>query len=555
MSQITRRTASGLIAMFAALSQAPRLAAQTLPGGSAQSGRRARFGFDDVVTRARSLARAEYHAPSETLPPELASLDWDLWRRIRFRSNTSLLKGPGSKFSLQLFHLGHLFKKAVTVNTLRNNLPVPVPYSADIFDYGPVKFKTPLPVNMGFAGFRLHYPLNAPNTHDELISFVGSSYFRWLGRGQKYGLSARGLALNSGLLDKKEEFPFFREFWIDDSEGAKGQVTIYALMDSDSVSGAYKFTLYPGVETRLDVEATVFARKTVQRLGIGALTSMYFLGENDRHMNDRNKYDEFRPELHDSDGLLIHTHADKWVWRPLINPLVQEVHRFEANKVKGFGLMQRDRRFEHYQDIELNYEERPSYWVVPKGDWRDGVIELIELATKDETADNIVCAFVPSEPLEAGKSVSFAYSMYSKNDGLDLHSLAYVKNTFSAPAYALGSKEVAAARTRRLMIDFAGGELEYYLKSPGLVDAVPSAIDAKVMRHFVVPNPAGKGFRVMVDVQFEEDKIGVIQCYLRDGPKLLSETWNYGWRIYDLDAIDAKKKAGEAAEKASQTPK
>jgi glucans biosynthesis protein len=553
MSKITRRTASGLIASFAAMLQAPRVAAQAQPGN--QSPSRPTFGFDDVVSRARALAGTEYHAPSETLPKELASLNWDLWRRIRFRGDSKLLKGANSKFSLQLFHLGHLFKKAVTVNTLRNNLPVPVPYTADIFDYGPVKFKDPLPVNMGFAGFRLHYPLNAPNSHDELISFIGSSYFRWLGRGQKYGLSARGLALNSGFLDNKEEFPFFREFWVDDSQGTKGYVVIYALLDSESVSGAYKFTLYPGVESRLDVEATIFARKKIERLGLGALTSMYFLGENDRHMNDRNKYDEFRPELHDSDGLLIQTRDNKWIWRPLINPLVQEVHRFQANQVKGFGLMQRDRRYENYQDIELNYEERPSYWVVPKGDWGEGVVELIELATRDETADNIICAFIPSRPLEAGKSLTFAYTMYSKEAGLDLHTLAYVKNTFSAPAYALGSKEVAAARTRRLMVDFAGGEMEYYLKSPGMVDAVPSATDAKVLRHFVVPNPAGKGFRIMIDVQFEEDKIGVVQCYLRTGPKLLSETWNYGWRIYDLDAIDAKKKAEEEAKKAAGAAK
>ncbi|MGE3645267.1 MAG: glucan biosynthesis protein [Beijerinckiaceae bacterium] len=547
MMNISRRSLIGYLGSLIAIARAtPDAWAQ---GDGRTSPQRPRFTFDEVVSRARTLGQSEYRAPSEKLPDELEKLDWDAWRHIRFRPGARLLRGKNSRFTLQMFHLGHLFKKSVTVNTIRDRIAVPVPYSAELFDYGPVRFTKPLPVNLGFAGFRLHYPLNAPNSYDELISFLGSSYFRWLGRGQKYGLSARGLSVDTGFLDGKEEFPFFREFWLDDSEGEKGVFIIYALLDSPSVSGAYKFTLVPGDESRLDVEATVFARKTIRRLGMAPLTSMYFLGENDRHMNDRNKYDEFRPELHDSDGLLIHTRSDQWLWRALKNPLVQEVHRFEAGNLKGFGLMQRDRNFQHYQDIELAYEERPSYWVEPKGDWGKGVIELIELATKDETADNIICAFVPDQPLEAGKSLSFAYTMKSMHAGLELHKLAYAMNTFSAPAYALGSKEVAAQRSRRLMIDFAGGELEYYLREPKMVDAVPSAMDAKVLRHFVVPNPAIKGFRIMIDVQFEEDKIGVVNCYLRSGPKLLSETWNYAWRFYDLDAIDRKKAEEEAKKK------
>ena len=545
MTHLTRRSVFHMLAAVLAVAGARPAMAQT---GRRVSPQRPRFGFDEVVSRARALGRTEYQAPSEKLPDELARLDWDVWRRIHFKPAARLLRGRNSRFSMQMFHLGHLFKKPVTINTIRDHIAVPVPYSAELFNYGPVRFKNPLPVNMGFAGFRLHYPLNAPGNHDELISFLGSSYFRWLGRGQKYGLSARGLAIDTGFLDNNEEFPFFREFWIDDADGEKGIVTIYALLDSPSVVGAYKFVLQPGPESPLDVEVRLFARKTIRRLGMAPLTSMFFLGENDRHMNDRNKYDEFRSELHDSDGLLLHTKTGQWVWRPIKNPLVQEVHRFDAGGLKGFGLMQRDRDFDHYQDIELAYEERPSYWVEPKGDWGDGAVELIELATKDETFDNIICAFVPAAPLEAGKSRSFAYRMYSKNAGLELHNLAHVRNTFSAPAYALGSREVAAARSRRLMVDFVGGGIDYYLRDPKLIEAVPSAVDAKVLRHFIVPNPAIKGFRVMIDVQFEQDKIGVVQCYLRSGPNLLSETWDYAWRFYDLDAID-RKNAEEAANK------
>ena len=261
---------------------------------------------------------------------------------------------------------------------------------------------------------------------------------------------------------------------------------------------------------------------------------MYFLGENDRHFNDRNKYDEFRPELHDSDGLLIHTEKDEWVWRPLKNPLIQELHMFQANNVKGFGLMQRDRRFEHYQDLELAYEARPSYWIEPGADWGEGFVELVELATKDETFDNIICAFIPKTPLEPGKPFAFGYRIYSMNDGRELHKLGTTLNTFSAPAKALGSAEQTGPLWRRLLVDFNGGELDYYLKQPSLVELVPSANDAKIIRSFLVPNPQIKGFRAMIDVQFEENKIGNVRAYLRAGPRLLTETWNYAWRFYDL---------------------
>jgi glucans biosynthesis protein len=311
-------------------------------------------------------------------------------------------------------------------------------------------------------------------------------------------------------------------------------ITIYALVDSPSVSGAYQLDVRPGRYSTVDVNARLFARQTVDRLGIAPLTSMFFLGENDRHLNDRNRYDEFRPELHDSDGLLMHLVNGEWVWRPLKNPLVQEVQRFEAAEVKGFGLMQRDRRFQSYQDIELNYEQRPSYWVEPTGDWGDGVIELVELATKDETADNIVVAFVPRTPLEAGKDATFSYRLHALQDGLDLHPLAHAVNTFSAPAHALGSAEAKQGLARRLMIDFAGGDLDYYLQDPKLVQVDATAQSAAVQRRFVVPNPAIKGMRVMLDVAFERDKIGIVRASLRSDTKVLSETWTYAWRHYDL---------------------
>ncbi len=525
---------TGLGAVAAAIGAAGPARAQGGQDADAQADRR-RFGFNDVAGRAQRLAANPFDASVPQLPQVFDGMDWDKWRQIRFRPEKALLRGGGSRFSLQTFHLGYLFGRPVTVNVGREGIFVPVPYSTDLFDYGSLKLPRRLPIDLGFAGFRVHYPLNDPKENDELISFVGSSYFRWLGREQKYGLSARGLAINTGKLDNNEEFPFFREFWVDAHDAkSSDHLTIYALLDSPSVAGAYQFEVKPGLHSSVEVAARLFARRTIDRLGIAPLTSMYFRGENDRHMNDRNKYDEFRPELHDSDGLLMQMAGGEWVWRPLKNPQIQEVQRFEAKGLKGFGLMQRDRRFESYQDVDLNYEQRPSYWIEPTSDWGGGVVELIELATKDETADNIVAAFVPHAPLEAGKELSLSYRMRSLGAGLDLHSLGNVVSTFSAPARALGSAEAERALARRLIVDFAGGDLDYFLNDPGLVQVETTTQSASVLRKFVAPNQAIKGLRVMLDVQFEKDKVGIVGAVLRSAARPLTETWTYAWRFYDL---------------------
>jgi periplasmic glucans biosynthesis protein len=532
---LSRRHLLAGTACLSTIMPSTHLLAQTLAQTGAEAAKAKKvFSYDDVKRKASELAHIPYNANIPPLPAELEALDWDAWREIRFRGEKDLLEDPEGRFKLQIFHLGHLFKRPVALNFIRDHVAVPLTYAADFFDYGRTKFSKPLPANLGYAGFRLHYPLNGVNSFDELISFIGSTYYRFLGRDQKYGLSARGLAIGSGNLDNNEEFPFFREFWIDAPDHKIEMITIYALLDSPSVTGAYKFDIYPQKETIISVTATLFARRAIDRLGMAPLTSMFFLGENDRHMNDRNRYDEFRAELHDSDGLLMHVSDEEWIWRPLKNPLVQQVQRFDVRNIKGFGLIQRDRQFDHYNDLELDYEKRPSYWIEPNHNWDEGVVELIELATKDETADNIVCAFVPSKPLEAGQSTAFSYRIRAMSAGLSLHNLGYVHDTFSAPAFALGSNEQQSALTRRFMVDFVGGDVGYYLKNPSQVRINASAQQAQVFRSFLVPHPKINGFRAMIDVRFEPDQIGIIQAFLQVDQKAITETWNYSWRVYNF---------------------
>ncbi len=482
-----------------------------------------KFGFDDVVRRARDLATAEFDTASPALPDALNKLDFDAWRDIRFRPDKAFLAANGSQFRLQLFHLGHLYRRPMTINTLRDGIPTPIPYAANLFDYGRTKIDKPLPVNLGFAGFRLHYPLNSPAIFDEVIAILGASYFRFLGRGQHYGMSARALAVEAGT--DKEEFPFFREFWIETPEPDAGQATVYALLDSPSTTGAYRFDLYPGIDTAIEISATLFPRKPNVKFGLAPLTSMFFIGEDDHRFND-----DFRPELHDSDGLLIHSGTGEWIWRPLRNPAKPEVSAFLDRDLRGFGLLQRDRDFDHYQDLDLAYEMRPSYFVEPRESWGEGRVELVELPTGHETNDNIVAFFVPKDAPELGKPFSYAYRLGASLDQSELSPNGRTLNTYQTTAAALGSADAPVPGSRRFIIDFNGGDLAYYAADPQLVEVVPSASQGKIVRSFIVPNAHTKGFRAVIDVVLDPGQSADLRAFLRTGTRALTETWTFPWR-------------------------
>ncbi|MGH6797264.1 MAG: glucan biosynthesis protein, partial [Roseiarcus sp.] len=373
------------------------------------------------------------------------------------------------------------------------------------------------------AGFRLHYPLNSPVVFDEVIAFLGASYFRFLGRDQRYGASARALAIQAGT--EEEEFPFFREFWIETPEPDADRATIYGLLDSPSTTGAYRFDLYPGVDTTIEVSTTLFPRKANVKFGLAPLSSMFFLGENDHRFND-----DFRPELHDSDGLLIHSGTGEWIWRPLRNPVRPEVSSFFDRDIKGFGLLQRDRDFDHYQDLDLAYEMRPSYFVEPRDSWGEGHVDLVELPTEHETNDNIVASFAPKESPEPNKPFSYGYRLVASLNLTRLSPNGRALNTYQTTAAALGSPEPVTPGTRRFIIDFVGGDLPYFLPDPQLVEVVPSTSQGKILRSFIVPNPHTKGFRAAIDVQLDAGQSTDLRAFLRAGSRALTETWTYPWR-------------------------
>ncbi|MBV8441445.1 MAG: glucan biosynthesis protein G [Hyphomicrobiales bacterium] len=524
MQELSRRALLASVVAASGARLARPASAQTDAPPPAAPGAPAPFGYPEVVKRAHDLAAAPYDASIPALPDGLANLDFDAWRDIRFKSDKPLLGQEGANFRLELFHLGHLYKRPVVVNVLRDGIPAPIPYATNLFDYGHNKVEGNMPVNLGFAGFRLRYPINAPHVWDEVIAFLGASYFRFLGRGQRYGLSARGLTIGSGQR-LNEEFPYFREFWIETPEATAEHVVIYALLDGESATGAFRFDLGPGQETVTDTNVTLFARKPVPAVGLAPLSSMFFVGKNDRRFSD-----DFRGELHDSDGLLMHTGAGEWIWRPLSNPVAPSVSAFLDANPRGFGLLQRDRNFSDYEDLELAYELRPSYWIEPHEAWGEGRVELLELPTSDETNDNVVVAWAPKDGLDPAKPLVYGYRLTALTMDQALTPGGRTVGTFHVAPRALGSPDTAPPGATRFLIDFAGGDLSYYMTDPSLVQTIATVSAGRVLRTFLTPNTHIRGFRAGVDVAVDPGQSTDIRVFLRAGARALTETWTFPWR-------------------------
>ena len=343
-------------------------------------------------------------------------------------------------------HLGSYYQKPIKINVVDQHGVSEVAYRKDLFDYGIEGLAEDLPTDLGFAGLTLHYAADGPAHFPEIATFHGASYFRLLGRDQQYGLSARGLAIDTAL-PKGEEFPLFREFWLYKPEPGADEIRILALLDSPSITGAYEFILHPSVVTVADVRSSLFPRRSVEKLGVAPLTSMFMFGE-----NRGRQFDDFRPELHDSDGLLINNGSGEWLWRPLANHKSLQVSAFLDENPRGFGLFQRDLNFEHYQDLDERYHKRPSTWVEPTSPWGPGHVELIEIPSDHPDNDNVVAFWVPDSPVEAGRPIDLSYRLHSQLDQPRRPPLGRVESTRIGPAKSGGG--------RRFVVDFKGGRLD-----------------------------------------------------------------------------------------------
>lgn len=484
------------------------------------------FGFEQVVEKARELASKPFVNPEGQVPDFLLKINYEQWRDIRFKPESSLWRGKDLLFEVQFFHPGFYYNRTVVLNVVEAGAARRIPFSPDLFDYGMNSFKDKVPTDLGFSGFRLHYPVNRKDYRDEVAVFLGVSYFRAVAKSQLYGVSARALAIDTAL-DSGEELPFFKEFWLV-KPGPKADVmSIYALLDSASLSGAYRFLIRPGEETLIDATGTVFLRKPVKKLGLAPMTSMFFYGEN----TNQRPADDFRPEVHDSDGLMMACGSGEWLWRPLMNPQALSVSSFASNDPVGFGLLQCDRNFDHYQDLDLHFELRPSVWIKPQGNWGEGCVELIEIPSPAEKHDNVISFWSPKNLPPPQTPFTYAYQMrwYFPKD--HLHPGGYVTATRTNH-----DKEKEA---RRFIVDFKGGRLDKLPETAAVEPVITIVGDwADLIEKTVRRNPATGGWRLTFLVAsqkkgplervFPDKKVPLeLRAFLKHGDDVLTETWSY----------------------------
>jgi glucans biosynthesis protein len=475
------------------------------------------FEFDDVAARAKELAAVAYKAPAASLPPELRDLDYDAYRDIRFKPERALWRTEKLPFELMFFHTGRTFADPVRINTIEAGAVKRLGFDSAWFDYGRNKLDPQKLRGAGFAGFRVHYPVNKPAYKDEVVVFLGASYFRAVGKGQNYGLSARGLAVDTATA-QGEEFPRFSDFWIERPQPGATALTIFALLDSPRLTGAYRFVLTPGADTVMQVSARIYPRETLARLGIAPLNSMFTFGEN------QPGHDDYRPEVHDSDGLSVATADGEWIWRPLLNPKRLLVTSFSAVNPKGFGLMQRDRAPSSYEDPEALYERRPSAWVEPVGNWGAGRVELVQIPTPDETNDNIVAYWVPEVAPVANKGFDFAYRLHWSLAGVTPPSKGHVVQTRRGRGYVK-----QADGDINFVVDFDGPALRMLKPDAKLEAAVEVGGNAQLREQNLFRNQVSGAWRMTVRIKrADASKPVELRAQIKQATQGgITEIWSY----------------------------
>lgn len=523
---LSRRDALGLALALAGPALLPRLAraetATAAAEGTITSASGVRLGpaepFADgmVEALARALAEKPFEAPPE-VSPEWKGLTYDQIREIWFDGKHALYKGGESPVQAEMFVAGLYQHHAIGIYAVSQGEAREVQFDYDLF-VRTDRFPDLPEEGTGFSGFRLTGEIETPGTFQEYAVFQGATYFRAVAKGQQYGLSARGFALDTARADKPEEFPLFRRFWIEEGEAGQEEAVVWALMDSASVTGAYRFVIRKGDVTTMDVEAVIFPRVTLDAPGLAPGTSMFLF-------NDLNRlaFDDFREGVHDSDGLLVASGQGDLLWRPLMNPKSVETSWFGDENPRGFGLMQRARDPGSYNDLAAHYERRPSLWVEPKGDWGKGSVVLVEIPADKEIYDNIVAFWRPEAPMEAGVEQRFAYRLHWA-DG--------------APPVEGEKARVIATRTGERVFEPGRMFAIDYEAHPALgsdiaqLEAKVTVGAGEVTGVLLHPNPATGGVRVDVTVIFPPEGAHEMRVELwRDGVSIVGEIWLYRWVV------------------------
>jgi len=483
--------------------------ATLLVGSPAFAQQRTEKPFDRgwLVEHARGLARQAYADDELPKNSPLGKLDYDRYRAIRFRKGAAIWAREGRNFTLDLLPPGFIFRTPIRVNLVVGGIARSVLFTTQVFEYGLDTAALEQVGAPGYSGLRVSAPIKRAEAFDEVVVFQGASYFRAVGKDNQYGISARGLAIGTAS-PSGEEFPVFREFWVERPRRDAQRIVIHALLDSPSLTGAYTFSVDPGPSTVIDVEATLFARRKVEAYGLAPLTSMFLFDA-----SNRGRFDDFRPAVCDSDGLSIAMANGERVWRPLANPRTLQVSSFAADMPSGFGLSQRKRAFSDFEDAEARYELRPSLWIEPEGDWGKGRIELVEIPSQQEINDNIVAYWKPARRLRPHQEYSFKYRMYWGDEAPRERQLARVVAT--RVGRALGSD----ARLFAIDFDLARipDDIEVQVSS-----SAGRILDARGQKL----EPSGV-YRAFFQFDPEDEEIAELRMVLSSAGKRLGETWLY----------------------------
>jgi len=516
-----------LLLQALALAAAPAAAAASPgPADRLAFGPPAAFSFDGLRALARRKAQAAF-VPPPAPSGILDEIDYQAWGDIRFDTDHALFReGP---LPVTFFHLGRFFQSPVQIHAVEGGQAREIVYDPSYFRMPADSPAKRLPEGVGFAGFRVQEPTNGALDwrRNDWVAFLGGTYFRAIGALRQYGLSARAIAIDTVVHQAPEEFPHFSQVFIERPAAGSREITAYALLEGRSVTGACRFRMARGTGVVMDVDQSLFLRRQVTRFGLAPLTSMYWFSE-----TLRTTAVDWRPEVHDSDGLAMWTGSGERLWRPLNDPAQIIVSSFSDESPKGFGLLQRDRNFDHYLDGVL-YDRRPSLWVEPKGAWGKGAVQLMEIPTNDETNDNVVAAWVPAQPPAPGAEIDLSYRLHWLADEPYPSPLARCVATRLGRGGQPGRPRPAGVR--KFVVEFLGGPLATlpYGVAPQMalqasrgrftdyriVEAVADGVPGHWMAQFD-----------LTDVQGPDPV--ELRLHLTVGGKVVSETWTYQYHPF-----------------------
>lgn len=490
----TRRQAGALMLALAALTGVPVVAraAATAP---AMFGPPRPFRPEQLVAMAKALA-AKPFAPRPM--PASAAANYDAHVKLAYGQAAEL---PGH---IRLFPARRdIGAEAVGIHIVANGQARTLTDTHGLFGGGGA---------VDPAGFRVMFP----DGHADWLAFLGASYFRASGRLGQFGLSARGIAVDTGI-DHSEEFPAFTDFWIEAI--GEDRLLIHALLDGPSLTGAYTIdtTRKPDGAVQ-DITATVFLRRDIRRLGFAAMSSMYVAGE-----DGQGQRLDWRPEVHDSDGLSIVDGNRERIWRPLDNPPDSpRTNAYHVDGMKGFGLLQRDQNFDHYQDDNSFFDRRPSLWVEPKGDWGAGAVMLFAFPSISENVDNIACFFVTDQAAKAGQRRDMAYRLTWGSTVPDGDDNAICTAVRMGPGGVPGADPISGAT--RYVFEFTGKSLAGLGRDSGVVAITNLPKDAVLLNASGPINTRDAMWRVVLDVRTQGLAQDNFRVFLQRAGGAISET-------------------------------